>query len=57
MTQKVGLLERLESGVVLAAEGYVFELERRRCPNMLLHPMLGSRVKEQDETYLKAWKD
>jgi len=26
---KVGLLERLEKGVVLGAEGYVFELERR----------------------------
>jgi betaine-homocysteine S-methyltransferase len=26
-------------------------------PNMSLHPMLGSRVKEQDGTYLKAWKD
>jgi betaine-homocysteine S-methyltransferase len=27
--QKAGILERLEKGVVLAAEGYVFELERR----------------------------
>ena len=26
-------------------------------PDMSLHPMLGSRVKEQDEEYLKAWKD
>jgi betaine-homocysteine S-methyltransferase len=29
VTKKEGLLERLERGVVLAAEGYVFELERR----------------------------
>jgi betaine-homocysteine S-methyltransferase len=29
VTNKAGLLERLEKGVVLAAEGYVFELERR----------------------------
>jgi betaine-homocysteine S-methyltransferase len=29
MTEKAGLLERLDKGVVLAAEGYVFELERR----------------------------
>jgi len=29
MTKKDGLLERLDKGVVLAAEGYVFELERR----------------------------
>src|SRR3972149_9147730 len=29
MTQKAGLLERLQKGVVLGAEGYVFELERR----------------------------
>jgi betaine-homocysteine S-methyltransferase len=29
VTEKAGLLERLEKGVVLAAEGYVFELERR----------------------------
>jgi hypothetical protein len=29
MMSKQGLLEKLESGVVLAAEGYVFELERR----------------------------
>jgi betaine-homocysteine S-methyltransferase len=26
-------------------------------PDMSLHPMLGSRVKERDEAYLKAWKD
>ncbi len=29
MGDKVGLMERLETGVVLAAEGYLFELERR----------------------------
>ena len=29
MGNKVGLLERLEKGIVLGAEGYVFELERR----------------------------
>jgi betaine-homocysteine S-methyltransferase len=29
MSQKLGLSERLEQGVVLGAEGYVFELERR----------------------------
>lgn len=29
MTKKAGLLERLEEGVVLGAEGYMFELERR----------------------------
>jgi betaine-homocysteine S-methyltransferase len=29
MGDKAGLMERLESGVVLAAEGYLFELERR----------------------------
>ncbi len=29
MSNKKGLLERLEQGVVLGAEGYVFELERR----------------------------
>jgi betaine-homocysteine S-methyltransferase len=29
MTEKVGLLERLEEGIVLGAEGYLFELERR----------------------------
>jgi betaine-homocysteine S-methyltransferase len=26
-------------------------------PDMSLHPMLGSRVRERDEAYLKAWKD
>ena len=26
-------------------------------PDMSLHPMLGSKVKEQDADYLKAWKD
>ena len=26
---KVGLLERLDAGIVLGAEGHVFELERR----------------------------
>jgi betaine-homocysteine S-methyltransferase len=29
MTNKLGLLERLSKGIVLGAEGYVFELERR----------------------------
>jgi betaine-homocysteine S-methyltransferase len=29
MESKIGLLERLEKGTVLGAEGYVFELERR----------------------------
>jgi betaine-homocysteine S-methyltransferase len=29
MSDKVGVLERLDRGVVLAAEGYLFELERR----------------------------
>ncbi len=29
MSNKIGLLERLEKGIVLGAEGYVFELERR----------------------------
>jgi len=29
MSQKLSLVERLENGVVLGAEGYVFELERR----------------------------
>ncbi len=29
MNKKAGILERLEEGVVLAAEGYLFELERR----------------------------
>jgi betaine-homocysteine S-methyltransferase len=29
MSEKAGLLERLSRGVVLSAEGYVFELERR----------------------------
>lgn len=29
MQDKIGLLERLENGIVLGAEGYVFELERR----------------------------
>ncbi|MCC6957875.1 MAG: homocysteine S-methyltransferase family protein [Anaerolineales bacterium] len=29
MSEKTGLLERLSKGVVLGAEGYVFELERR----------------------------
>jgi betaine-homocysteine S-methyltransferase len=29
VSKKAGILERLEKGVVLAAEGYVFELERR----------------------------
>lgn len=29
MSKKAGLLQRLQSGVVLGAEGYVFELERR----------------------------
>ena len=29
MSEQVGILERLEKGVVLAAEGYLFELERR----------------------------
>lgn len=29
MNEKAGLFERLENGIVLGAEGYVFELERR----------------------------
>lgn len=29
MNKKLGLLKRLENGIVLGAEGYVFELERR----------------------------
>lgn len=29
MSERAGILERLEKGVVLAAEGYLFELERR----------------------------
>jgi betaine-homocysteine S-methyltransferase len=29
MKEKLGLIERLEKGIVLGAEGYVFELERR----------------------------
>jgi len=29
MSEKAGLFERLENGIVLGAEGYVFELERR----------------------------
>jgi len=29
MTGKIGIVERLKSGVVLGAEGYLFELERR----------------------------
>lgn len=29
MSKKAGILQRLEQGVVLAAEGYLFELERR----------------------------
>ena len=29
MGRKLGLLERLSQGIVLGAEGYVFELERR----------------------------
>ena len=29
MGHRLGLLERLEQGIVLGAEGYVFELERR----------------------------
>jgi betaine-homocysteine S-methyltransferase len=29
MQEKLGLLERLEKGIVLGAEGYLFELERR----------------------------
>ena len=29
MGDKLGLMERLETGVILAAEGYLFELERR----------------------------
>jgi hypothetical protein len=28
---KRGILERLKNGVVLGAEGYLFELERRGC--------------------------
>ena len=29
MNIKAGILERLQQGIVLGAEGYVFELERR----------------------------
>lgn len=29
----------------------------RYSPDMSLHPMLGSRVKEQDQSFLKDWKD
>ncbi len=29
----------------------------RYSPDMSLHPMLGSRIKERDETYLEDWKD
>jgi betaine-homocysteine S-methyltransferase len=59
VTDKAGLLERLEKDVVLAAEGYVFELERRGyiqagpyVPEVVLeHP---EAVKELHREFLRA---
>lgn len=59
MNQKMGILERLEQGVVLAAEGYLFELERRGylqagpyVPEVVLeHP---EAVKELHREFLRA---
>jgi betaine-homocysteine S-methyltransferase len=62
MGEKVGLLERLEKGIVLGAEGYVFELERRGylqagayVPEVVLdHP---GAVKELHREFLYAGAD
>lgn len=62
MVQKTGLLERLEKGIVLGAEGYVFELERRGylqagayVPEVVLdHP---GAVKELHREFLYAGAD
>jgi len=59
MEKKAGLLERLSQGVVLGAEGYVFELERRGyikagpfVPEVVLdHP---EAVKELHREFLRA---
>ena len=59
MTRKIGILERLEQDVVLAAEGYLFELERRGflqagpyVPEVVLeHP---DAVKELHREFLRA---
>jgi betaine-homocysteine S-methyltransferase len=62
MSEKAGLLDRLEAGVVLVAEGYLFELERRGylqagpyVPEVVLdHP---EAVKELHREFLLAGSD
>jgi betaine-homocysteine S-methyltransferase len=62
MKEKVGLLERLESEVVLVAEGYLFEMERRGylqagpyVPEVVLeHPEV---VKQLHREFLRAGSD
>ena len=67
-----GLMERLSRGVVLGAEGYLFELERRGylksgsyVPEVVLdrpeavaelHPILGDEDAEVAERYTN-WRD
>lgn len=59
MGRKLGLLERMEQGIVLGAEGYVFELERRGyvqagayVPEVVMdHP---EAVKELHREFLRA---
>ena len=62
MERKAGLLDRLESGVVLVAEGYLFEMERRGylqagayVPEVVLeHPEV---VKQLHREFLRAGSD
>jgi betaine-homocysteine S-methyltransferase len=62
MSQQAGLLERLEQGVVLVAEGYLFEMERRGylqagayVPEVVLeHPEV---VKQLHREFLRAGSD
>jgi betaine-homocysteine S-methyltransferase len=62
MANKAGLLERLQQGVVLGAEGYVFELERRGyvqagpfVPEVVLD--YPDAVKELHREFLRAGAD
>jgi betaine-homocysteine S-methyltransferase len=62
MSKKAGLLERLEKGVVLVAEGYLFELERRGylqagpyVPEVVLDR--PEAVKELHREFLQAGSD
>jgi hypothetical protein len=59
--EKVGLMERLAKGVVhvrAMAEALGRTVPASRySPDLSLHPMLGTQVKERDLSFLEDWKD